>query len=77
MHRWLERLAAWYRARCSRLVRVIGVQQLGAGMVVYAVEVDGRRVVFAASSRAICALDRYETPADRGTERDRCEALAK
>lgn len=58
-------------------MRVLGVQQLGPGVAVYAVEVDDRRIVFAASSQAMCVLDRYTVPSHGPRERDRCEALAK
>lgn len=46
-----------------RVMRLRAVQPLAAGVTMYVADVDERRVVFAASPRAICLLDRYPTPA--------------
>lgn len=46
----------------TRLLQVVAAQPLGAGLTVYAIDVDSRRIVLAVSPRAICVLDRYRTP---------------
>jgi flagellar biogenesis protein FliO len=46
----------------TRLLQVAAAQPLGAGLTVYAIDVDSRRIVLAASPRAICVLDRYHVP---------------
>jgi hypothetical protein len=77
MRRWLAGLAGWYRARRRTPVHVVGAQSLGPGIAVYALDVDGRRIIFAASSQAICILDKYPAPPDQQVERDQCAPLAK
>ncbi|MBV8339525.1 MAG: hypothetical protein JO343_06235 [Candidatus Eremiobacteraeota bacterium] len=57
-------------------MQVTGAQSLGAGIAVYALDVDGRRIIFAASSRAMCVLDRYPVPPSHEVERDRCAGVA-
>lgn len=46
----------------TRLLQVAGAQPLGAGLMVYAIDVDSRRIVVAVSPGAICVLARYRTP---------------
>ena len=70
MRRWLTWLAGWYRARRRTAVQVTGAQSLGSGIAVYAIDVDGRRIILAASSRAMCILDKYPAPPDHEVERD-------
>ncbi|HEV2037699.1 MAG TPA: hypothetical protein VGQ96_03745 [Candidatus Eremiobacteraceae bacterium] len=43
-------------------MRVAGAQPLAPGVTVYAIDVDGRRIIVGASARALCVLDRYPTP---------------
>ncbi|MDQ6767054.1 MAG: flagellar biosynthetic protein FliO [Candidatus Eremiobacteraeota bacterium] len=43
-------------------MRVAGAQPLAAGVTVYAIDVDGRRLIVGASAHAVCVLDRYPTP---------------
>jgi hypothetical protein len=43
----------------NKLVRVAGAAPLAGGVMVYAIDVDGRRIIFGASPRALCVLDRY------------------
>lgn len=57
-------------------MQVTGAQSLGSGIAVFALDVDGRRIIFAASSRAMCVLDRYPVPPDREVERDHCVRVA-
>lgn len=46
----------------SKLLHVAGVQPLAAGLALYAIDVDGRRIILGVSPRALCVLDRYRTP---------------
>lgn len=57
-----EKLRGLFRARMHRLIRIAAVQPLAAGVVLYAADVDGRRIVLAASPHTICVLDRYPCP---------------
>lgn len=69
MRAWLASL--WHRLRERRvsLLRIAGVQPLGPGLAIYAIDVDGRRIIVGASTRAICVLDRYRRPqAAKGRE---------
>jgi flagellar biogenesis protein FliO len=56
---WLTRKLGMPR---TRLLRVAAAQPLGAGLMVYAIDVDSRRIVLAVSPGAMCVLDRYRTP---------------
>jgi hypothetical protein len=58
----LARLMQMLGAPRGRLLHVAGVQPLAAGLVVYAIDVDGRRIILGVSPRALCVLDRYRTP---------------
>ena len=62
MREWLARLRRRLQIRRSTLLRVTGAQSLGPGVAIYAVDVDGRRIIFGASSHAMCVLDRYPAP---------------
>lgn len=48
--------------RRQRCIRVACVQPLAAGVTLYAIDVDGRRILMGASSNAVCLLDRYPIP---------------
>lgn len=69
-------MLAWLRNGLQRLLRIkvrrpisiAAVQPLAAGVVLYAADVDGRRIVLAASSHAICVLDRYPCPKSKPLE---------
>jgi flagellar biogenesis protein FliO len=43
-------------------LHVAAAQPLGAGTMLYAIDVDQRRIILAISPRAICVLDRYPAP---------------
>lgn len=60
MREWVTRLAR--RLRKRSFLRVAGAQPLAPGVTVYAIDVDGRRIIVGASARALCVLDRYPTP---------------
>jgi flagellar biogenesis protein FliO len=55
----LQRLQFFRNLRRPKVMRVAGVQPLAAGVTVYAIDVDGRRIIVGASSNALCVLDRY------------------
>jgi hypothetical protein len=65
----ITRLLEWPRGlqnfRTIRPIRVACVQPLAAGVTIYAVDIDGRRIVIGASSRALCVLDRYPQASDQ------------
>ena len=63
----LRALRSW-RARHCRTIHIAAMQPLGAGVVLYAADIDGRRIVLAASPHAICVLDRYPCPLSKGQE---------
>ena len=77
MRAWFARLLRRLGQRRSTLVRVTGAQSLGPGLAVYAVDVDGRRIILGASTHAMCVLDRYPAPPDPQIERDPETRLAK
>lgn len=62
MRHWLARLAYQLRMPKNRIVRVTGAQSLAPGLAVYAIDVDGRRIILGASAHALCVLDRYPAP---------------
>jgi len=62
MYALWSRLRALFRSRVRHPIRVAAVQPLAAGVVMYAADIDGRRIVLAASPHAICVLDRYPCP---------------
>ncbi len=62
MRALLARLMNKLRMHRTRWLQVAAAQPLGAGLMVYAIDVDSRRIVLAVSPRAICVLDRYRTP---------------
>jgi hypothetical protein len=43
-------------------MRVAAVQPLAAGVTLYAIDIDGRRLVIGACARSVCVLDRYPAP---------------
>lgn len=55
-------LRRMFHSRLRRVIHIAAVQPLGGGVVLYAADVDGRRILLAASPRAICILDRYPSP---------------
>jgi len=62
MRQWLERMAHRLHMPNKRVVRVTGAQSLAPGLAVYAIDVDGRRIIVGASAHALCVLDRYPAP---------------
>ena len=52
------------RAPRTTLLRVSGVQALAPGIGVYAIDVDGRRIIVGASAHAMCVLGRYRVPSE-------------
>ena len=62
MRKWFAHIMRRLRTRRSSLLRVTGVQPLAPGVAVYAIDVDGRRIIFGASAHAMCKLACYETP---------------
>lgn len=63
MHTLFARLRQFLRKPGNRIMRVSGVQQLAGGVLIYAIDVDGRRIILGASPHAICVLDRYRVSA--------------
>jgi hypothetical protein len=59
---WLARLVHRLKVPRSTIVRVTGAQSLAPGLAVYALDVDGRRIIVGASAHGLCVLDRYQTP---------------
>jgi hypothetical protein len=59
----IARVLEWLRGlqnfRTMRPIRVACVQPLAAGVTIYAIDIDGRRIVIGTSSRAFCVLDCY------------------
>ena len=62
MREWLGRLAHRLKMPKNNVVRVTGIQSLAPGLAIYAIDVDGRRIILGASAHALCVLDRYQTP---------------
>jgi flagellar biogenesis protein FliO len=62
MRDWWSRLIQRLKMPRSTLVHVTGIQPLAPGVAVYAIDVDGRRIILGASTHAICVLDRYLAP---------------
>ncbi|GEM_PF-7113341 len=62
MREWLIQLVQRCKLPRSTIVRVTGAQSLGPGLAVYAIDVDGRRIILGASARTMCVLDRYPVP---------------
>lgn len=58
----LLRLQRVFGGRRNTMLSVAGVQPLASGVVVYVIDVDGRRIVVGATPHAICVLDRYRVP---------------
>jgi len=56
----IARLFAWRRK--PRTIGLVDQLPLFGGTVVHVVDIDGRRLVFAASANAIRLLARYESP---------------
>jgi hypothetical protein len=46
--------------RSSAVIRVSAVQPLAGGVTVYAIDLDGRRIVIGASPHGVSLLDRYQ-----------------
>jgi hypothetical protein len=65
----ITKLLGWLRGlqnfRMIRPIRVACVQPLAAGVTIYAIDIDGRRIVIGASSRALCVLDHYPHASDQ------------
>ena len=40
-------------------MRIAAVQYLAAGITLYAIDIDGRRIVMGATPHALCVLDSY------------------
>ncbi len=59
---WLSRLVQHLRAPRATFVHVTSAQSLGPGLAVYAIDVDGRRIILGATARGLCVLDRYPVP---------------
>jgi len=74
MRSWLLRLVASWRRRHTAVVKVTGSQSLAPGLAVFALDVDGRRIIVGVASHGMCVLDRYPTPEN---ERDPATRLAK
>ncbi len=70
MRNWLEQVTRWLQARRSQVVHLSGAQWLGPGLAVYALDVDGRRIILGVSTHAMCVLDRYSAPPSGAIERD-------
>ncbi len=64
----MQRIRARFQARLHRPIRIAAMQPLANGVCVFATDMDGRRIVFAASTHAICVLDRYPCPSLEGRE---------
>jgi len=56
--RWFARLRRTPRAT----IDVVAAQPLSAGLAVYIIDVDGRRIVIGAGTHAICVLSSYQAP---------------
>jgi hypothetical protein len=52
------RVAALFRPHKSPM-HIAAVQYLAPGVTVYAVDIDGRRIVMGATPHALCVLDNY------------------
>lgn len=63
-----NRLQRLLRIQVRRPISIAAVQPLASGVVLYAADVDGRRIVLAASPHAICVLDRYPCPQSKPLE---------
>lgn len=78
----MRRLVAWlrelYARRPGRVIKVASVQPLGAGVTLYAIDIDGRRLVIGACARSVCVLDRYPAPPrTSASERELTHSAAK
>ncbi len=62
MRQWLERVARRLRMPKNNVVRVTGAQSVAPGLAVFAIDVDGRRIILGASTHALCVIDRYLAP---------------
>ncbi|GEM_PF-4827964 len=67
MREALLRIRDLWARRPARLMRVRCVQPLSSGVTLYAIDIDGRRLLIGASARSICVLDRYPVPACQQT----------
>jgi flagellar biogenesis protein FliO len=76
MRDWLLRLFGRLRVQRNRLMRISGAQPLGPGAAVYAVDVDGRRILLGITARTMRVLDRYPVP-QAVVEREQATSLAK
>lgn len=62
MREALRRIRDLWARRPARLMRVRCVQPLSSGVTLYAIDVDGRRLLIGACTRSICVLDKYPVP---------------
>ncbi len=62
MREWWIHFVQRFRMQRSTELRVTGVQALAPGVAIYAIDVDGRRIIVGASAHAMCVLDRYRAP---------------
>jgi len=76
MGEWLLRLIGRLRGRRSGLMRIADAQPLGPGAAVYALDIDGRRILLGVTARTMRVLDRYPMPRPPA-ERERAASLAK
>lgn len=67
-----------FGGRRKKIIRVACVQPLAGGVTLYAIDVDGRRILLGASPHAVCLLDRYPLPCESfASERDQARAAPK
>jgi hypothetical protein len=59
---WVERWMARMRAQSRVTIDVAGARPLSGALVIYVIDVDGRRTVLAAAPHALCVLSSYPTP---------------
>lgn len=75
LERWMSHVFGGGR---KKIIHVACVQPLAAGVTLYAIDVDGRRILFGASLHAVCLLDRYQLPRESvASERDLAQAAPK
>lgn len=71
MREIFARLWSWFTKRRSQLIRVVAAQPLAAGVTVYVLAMNDRRIVLAASAHGLCVLDRYTCEAHSSAEGQR------